>query len=259
MDQSLSHQRIQSTIERCNAMLESKILQTLSTKRHTLHHPNESVVHVREPWSSNSTLPGLERRQITSEISEFGQSMATKERDEVPSTDMADDHLSSEAACEERDVKSGETSAGAMTPNQITTEMQRSISPIGPAVISLSQGDTVCHRLTRVCDTLIVRTERISLHASWDWNPTASPERDFGSFLLPDDCWVQVKWLSPDEHIKNDTQNADLIECENSSNPGQPQERVLESGAALSQKALFIENRGHVLMIQFHLDNPQHD
>ena len=48
--QSPVRRSVQSAVDRCNNTLESKILQTLSTKRPSFYHPNESVLHLREPW-----------------------------------------------------------------------------------------------------------------------------------------------------------------------------------------------------------------
>lgn len=69
-------------------------------------------------------------------------------------------------------VKTEEASAGRVTQNtsQVVEGRQRSVSPSGPVVTLLSRDDTLCHRLTRPCDTLVVRTDAITLHASWYWD-----------------------------------------------------------------------------------------
>ena len=43
-------------IDRFNAALEAKIKQTLRYRTRSLPHPNESVLLLRQPWPSNSTL-----------------------------------------------------------------------------------------------------------------------------------------------------------------------------------------------------------
>ena len=114
-----------------------------------------------------STGIGMIARSTT-ETSDEGKNRVTKELDEVTPTGSADDGFSSESAFEKRNVKSGETSPGTVMPNQIVAEGQRIVSPLGPAVMLLSRGDTLCHRLTRPCDTLVMRTDAITLHASRD-------------------------------------------------------------------------------------------
>jgi len=256
--QSLYRQSIRIAVDRFNTTLESKILQTLSTKRPSFHHPNESVLHLREPWSSNSTLPALERRQSIKERLEDGKNKVTKALDEVTSTGSVDDSSSSGTASEKRNVKSGETSAGTLNLNQIAAEVQRSLIPSGPAVMLLSRGDTLCHRRTRPCDTLVVRTDAITLHASWDWNPTNSTESASGPSIMQDDCWIQVEWLSHGGHITGGAQAVDSIDLETlSSTSGNYEERTFEGGSALSQKALSVQKGGHVLVIQYYLEGPQ--
>lgn len=215
---------------------------------------------MREPWSSNSTLPALEIWQSISEISEDGKSRVTKELDEVTPTGSADNSFSSGTAFEKMDIKSGETSARTVMPNQIVADIQRSASPSGPAVMLLSRGDNLYHRLTRLYDTLIVQTDIINLHASWDWDPTNLTDSTSGSSITQDNCWVQVKWLSHGGHITGGGQDVNAIDLETlSSTPGQLQERILEGGSALSQKALSVQKGEHVLVIQYCLERPQYE
>ena len=72
-------------------------------------------------------------------------------------------------------VKTGEASAGRVTQNtsQIVEGRQRSVSPSGPVVTLLSRVDTLCHRLTRPCDTLVVRSFRNSVEIRFSCVPPA--------------------------------------------------------------------------------------
>lgn len=257
--QSLSLQNIQLAIDRFNTTLEGKVLQTLNTRRPSFHHPNESVLHWREPWSSNSTLPASETRRSIAEVSDDDKIKVPRELGEFPPTGLADDGFPSETLFEKRNVKTGDTSAGRVTPNanQIVAGRQPSVSPSGPVVTLLSRGDTLCHRLTRPCDTLVVRTDAITLHASWDWNSTDSTEPASGASMTQDSCWVQVKWLSHGSHITGGDQDVDSVDLETlSSTPDSVQERSFEGGSALSRRALSIQKGGHVLVIQYYLEGP---
>ncbi len=258
-NQALYSQSIQLAIDRCNTTLEGKILQTLNTRRPSFRHPNESVLHMREPWSSNSTLPTLETGQRMTEALEGGRNKVTKELDELTPTGSNDNSFSSESAVERRSMESGETIAGRVMPNtdQITAEGQRSVSSSGQVELLLARGGTLCHRLTRSCDTLVVRTVAITLHATWDWNPIDPTEAASGPSIMQDDCWVQVKWLSSGSDITRGDQDVDLETL--GSNPDIAQERTFEGGSAHSQKALSIQKGGHVLVIQYYLEDPHSD
>ena len=149
-------------------------------------------------------------------------------------------------------VKTGEASAGRVTQNtsQIVEGRQRSVSPSGPVVTLLSRGDTLCHRLTRTCDTLVVRTDAITLHASWDWDLIYLTKPASGASMTQDSCWIQVKWLAHGSHITGGDQDVDSVNLETSSSTTDSvQERTFESGSALSQKALFVQKGGHMLVI----------
>ena len=254
--QSLSSQRIQSTVERFNCTIEGKILQAINIGRPSFHHPNESVVHVREPWSSNSTLPVLETPQSIVEASDDGTIEAVGELEESPPTGLADGSFSTAIAFEERDVEDGEVPRSRVKPdtNQILARRGRSVSQSGPAIVPLSRGDTLCHKLTRQCDSLIVRTDAITLHASWDWDLTRSTRLASGASMTQDDCWIQVKWLAHGSHITGGDRGVDSIdvECADSF-----QEKSFEGGSALGQKTLSLQRGGHILVIQYSMEDPR--
>lgn len=215
---SLPSQGIQSAVDRLNTTLEGKILQTLRTKRTSRHHPNESVLQMCEPWSSNSTLPESEKRQSIAETSDGARFNVPRELNECPvvGLDLAGAGVSSKIAFEKRMVETEETSAARATPNanQSIERRQKGVSPSGPAVTPLSRGDTFCHKLTRLRDTWVIQTDVITLHASWDWH---SIEPAFGASATQNACWIQVKWLTQTESI------------------------TVEGGSALSQKALSVK------------------
>ena len=252
------HQSIQEAIDRFNSALESKIFQTLGTERASLHHPNESVLHLREPWSSNSTLPALETRQICKKPSDYSMIRLAKGPDAHIPGASANDDVSSETAFGQRNMKSGETFE-SVTPisSQTVTEEQRSMSPSNLAVTPLSHGETLCHRLSRACDTLVVHTDAITLHASWDGTPINVVESASGASITQDVCWVQVKWLSHGSHIPGSDQNVDCVHLETlGSTSDSVQEVTFEGGSARSQKALSVQNGRHVLEIQYYFEDP---
>ena len=66
-----------------------------------------------------------------------------------------------------------------------------------------------------------------------------------------------MKWLSHGSHITGGVQDVDSIDLETlSSTPGNFQERTVEGGSALSQKALSVQKGGHILVIQYYLEGP---
>lgn len=95
-------------------------------------------------------------------------------------------------------VKTGEASAGRVTQNtsQIVEGRQRSVSPSGRVVMLLSRDDTLCHSLTRPCDTFVVRIDAITLHASWYWDLVYLTKPASGASMTQDSCWIQSEMAS---------------------------------------------------------------
>ena len=90
-DGCAASERTFSVIERFNTVLEAKILQTLNDARLPSHHPNESVLHVREPWSSTSTIFEAEPREGTVETSDpIHQVLRQREEPSSPRSAFAD-------------------------------------------------------------------------------------------------------------------------------------------------------------------------
>ena len=259
IDQCPSRQSLQSAIDRFNSTLEKKILQVLNTRMPPFQHPNESVLHVRQPWSSNSTLPALESRRSIAEASDDGGVKISIELEEFPPTDPAGDGFSSRTAFGERDIETGKASTRRVPPNisQTAEGQQEIVSPSDSVVVFLSRGDALCHRLTRPCDTLVVRTGAITLHASWDWSSTDFTKSASDAPLTQDSCWVRVNWLPRGGPIADGDQDVDSVDLENLSNTTDSfQETVLKGGSALSHKVLSIQKGGHVLVIRYYWEDP---
>lgn len=83
------------------------------------------------------------------------------------------------------------------TPNeqQRTEERRAIVGPLRPMTASqrLTRGDWAYHKLTHPCNTFTVRTDVVSIHASWDYK---AMEATRGLFAAHDACWVGVKWLA---------------------------------------------------------------
>ena len=252
--QSLPSPGIQSATNQLNSILEAKILQTLNTKRSSCLHPNKSVLHLREPWSSTSTLPEPKIRQITAEASNSGGVSVPRELEESPSTGLklGDIGFSSKTAFAKSAVETEVPHATRVTPNtdQSVEGRQKSLSLSDPAVSLLSRGDTLSHKLTHPRDSLVVKTDAITLHASWDWHPM---EPAPGTFITQNTCWIQVTWLAHGHRFPKGDQGVASVDLETLDSA---QDVIVEGGAAFSKKALSVQKGEHVILIQYSFEGP---
>ena len=258
-DQSPASERTFQLIERFNFALEAKILQTLIDIRLPCRHPNESVLHLREPWSSTSTISQTEPGQTAVNILDSAYCDALGERKESPSgtstfvkpsspcktaTDNTVYAMQKSSALQER-----------LKPQRCSDERQANVilSIPNTTLQLLSQGDTLYRQLTRSSDTFIVRTDGISLHLSWDWKRT---EPTNGTTVAWDSCWVQVKWLAPGVQVTDGDEGSESIDLDTL---GSSQDKIVQGGAALGSKALFLRKKQHTLFLQYSFENPCHE
>lgn len=78
-----------SVIERFNTPLEAKFLHTLKDKRLRCRHPNESVLPLREPWLSTSTLSRAYMRHSTADASDRTYNDVFEDQEEPSSKSSA--------------------------------------------------------------------------------------------------------------------------------------------------------------------------
>lgn len=187
-----------SMISDSTPQLEAKILYTLNHKRLLCRHPNESVLPLREPWSSTSTSSRAYTRRSTVDASNCIYDDVFKEPEEPSSKififiDADSSEIASKGnlliiptPCNKRDTPIIQHRA---------EERRASIRPLRSiaAFQRLSRDEWTCYKLTHPCDTFNVQTYVVNLHASWDFNIVESTH---SFFITHDACWVQVKWLA---------------------------------------------------------------
>lgn len=97
-EQSISqpavNERLLSVIDEFNATLEAKINDTLHHRTQPFPQPNESVLHLRQPWSSNSTLAETLKQASISEIVDPTRSSPSKDRTKPPSKSSSNEQAS---------------------------------------------------------------------------------------------------------------------------------------------------------------------
>ena len=265
-DQSPTSEPTFLLIERFNLALEAKILQTLNSIRPPRRHPNESVLHLREPWSSTSTISQTEPGQTTANTLDSAHYNTSGERQEPssrppiftkpnsPYTTTPDNttHATQEPS----------TLQETLNPQRSSPERQASAtSPTpNPTPQFLSQGETSYHQLTRSNPTVTVLTAGISLHLSWDWPRTRTEPPNAITAPARDSCWVQVTSLAPgplSTAADSMSMSEKIIDLDSL---GVSQDKTVPDGAAFASRPLRIRTgrRQHTLVVlRYSFEDPR--
>lgn len=233
---------LRSVVDRLNATLEAKVIHILNHKRLPFPHPAESVLFMREPWSSNPTLSKICSRE------------SVHETGGLISIDQSENPVDPRSKASSCSLLIPTMSTGQDRPEtQLRSdEIHSETSPFRPNIIfrHLSRGDSTCCRLTHRRDSLIVQTSAGRVYASWDAD---SVETTFDPFTHGRTCWVQVKWLTSDDQT---SQSDKSLESVNVHSLARSHDHVVEGGAALSSKELALQIKGHTLLIKYSFEDP---
>ena len=242
--QSSARQRIQDTVERFNVQLEFNILETMRERKPHFHYPNESVLGFRESWSSTSTLcqprtrhagarpPASAPRDGWSKSDESSSRRPIQNNPGSPSKRTAATSLT---AIQEMQKPRNKVDEFELTREGMDTPGLPAASEI------LLGGDTKSHKLSHQSDTLIVRTDQIELHASWDGDmPTTK-----------DSCWIQVTSLAAGLQVL-DGDNSEVVDLDELDST---QDKTIEGGSALGSRALCMRKGGQMLLLQYSFED----
>ena len=235
--------RLLPVIDRFNAALEAEIVHLLNHRRLPFPHPDESVLLLREPWSSNSTLSRACNQGSIHETTDPACTGSSGDHAE-PSSNTSPGSLATLTVSTERDRADAQ---------QWLDGMQADMPPSRPIAIfrRLSRGDSTCCKLTNRHDSLIVQTDAARIHASWDFH---SVDTAYDPFATDRACWVQVKWLACDGQTAH---NDGSFECIDINSLACSHDRILEGGAALSSKELALQREGHIILVKYAFEDPR--
>ena len=261
-DQSPASEPTFLLIERFNLVLEAKILQTLNNIRLPRRHPNESVLHLREPWSSTSTISQTEPGQTTVNPLDSTYYNTLGERQEEPSSEppnSAKPNSPYTTTPDNTTYATQEPSAlqETLNPQRSSHERQASAtsSTPNPTTQHLSQGETSYHQLTRSNATVTVLTAGISLHLSWDW-PRAEPTNAITA-AARDSCWVQVTSLAPGPLSPAGDEMSEPIDLDTL---GVSQDKTVPDGSAFGSRPLGIRTgrlRHTLVVLRYSFEDPR--
>lgn len=222
-------------IDEFNAALEVKIQDTLRNKTRPLPNPNESVLVLRQPWPSNSTLAEPHEQASIQEV--LNPIHESPSRDQTglplvtlpcspptPTTTTSQDQSVAEAHVD--------NAPPDILPSQPTEVIRR-----------LSLGDSMTHKLIHPQDTLIIETGPTRLHASRDTNT-----------LNTTSCWIHVQYPASQSHAASSNKDFESV---NVDSLAQDSDIVVEAGAALSSKELALQIRGHTIVVKYTFENAE--
>ena len=233
---------ILSVVDRLNATLEAEILRTLSHQQRPFPHPDESVLLLREPWSSNSTLFRAPNQESIQEITDRACNGSSGDQAE-PSSNSSPCSPATLTTCTERDKSDAQ---------HRTDETQENVHLSRPIAVfcRLSRGESTCFKLINQHDTSTVQTDLVIVHASWDskfidtaYDPIASNGA----------CWVQVKWLAQDNQNAHNAGSFELVDINSLASN---QDTIVEGGAGLNSKELSLQIERHTLLIKYTIEGP---
>ena len=230
-----------SVINRLNEALEVKIIHTLSRKPLPFPHPDESVLLLREPWSSNSTLSRIRKQDSIKESADCARNTSSRVQ-LVPLCNTSPCSLPSQVMSTEQDR------LGA----QPCVDMQPDVHLIRPIEVfrCLSQGDSTCCKLTSPRGILIVQAGPARLHASWD---SIVVDTTYDSLASGRACWVHVQWPAGDDQTAQDDTSFELVDV---GALARDRDTVVEGGAALSSKQLALQVKGQTLRVKYTFEEP---
>lgn len=224
-----------SATENFNAVLEAKIQKTLRSKTRSLPHPNESVLLLRQPWPSNSTLAEPHEQASIQKVLDPIH--------EIPSRDQTGPPLVT-LPCSPP-TPTATTSQDQSVAEAHVDNAPPDIHPSQPTEVirSLSLGDSMTHKLIHPQDTLIIETGLTRLHASRDTNT-----------LNTTSCWIHVQYPASQSHAANSNKDFETV---NVDSLAQDSDIVVEAGAALSSKELALQIRGHTIVVKYTFENTE--
>ena len=227
-----------SAIDRFNAVLEAKIQNTLRSKTRSLPHPNESVLLLRQPWPSNSTLAEPHEQASIQEVLDPMMNIhESPSRDQTglplitlpcspptPTTTPSHDQFVAEAHVD--------NAPSDIHPSQTTEVIRR-----------LSLGGSMTHKLIQPQDTLIIETGPIRLHVSRDTNT-----------LNTTSCWIHIHWSTSENHALNNNRSFESV---NVDSLAKDSDTIVEAGAALTSKELALQIRGHTIVVKYTFEDAE--
>ena len=222
-------------VDEFNAALEVKIQDTLRSKTRPLPNPNESVLFLRQPWPSNSTLAEPHEQDSIQEVLDPIHGSPSRDQTGLPlvtlpcspptpTTTTSQDQSVAEAHVD--------NAPPDIHPSQPTEVIRR-----------LSLGDSMTHKLIHPQDTLIIETGPTRLHASRDTNT-----------LNTTPCWIHVQYPASQSHAANSNKDFESV---NVDSLAQDSDIIVEAGAALSSKELALQIRGHTIVVKYTFENPE--
>ena len=237
-----ANRHLLSVINRLNEALEVKIIHTLSRKPLPLPHPDESVLLLREPWSSNSTLSRIRKQDSIKETADWARNRSSRDQI-VPPSNTSPCSLPSQATPTEQDRLGAQPCVDMVQPD---------IHLMRPMEVfrCLSQGESTCCELTSPRDILIVQAGPARVHASWD------------SIVLDDTgdsvasrraCWVHVQWPAGNDQIAQDDTSFEVVDF---GALARDRDTVVEGGAALGSKELALQIKGQTLLVKYTFEEP---
>jgi len=250
-DQPDPSPRLLSAFERFDASLKARIVQSLHDRRSAYPQPNESSLPFRELWSSVSTLAQAVTPQLGPDSSDSIPHKVPNEAIGPPSNTLVCTTHGPPADC----ALETTTSTNRTTDVIVDAESQthERIAPADTpsfAVRPLSRGHRVGYEWSTPASTLIVRTEAINLHISWDWESTTCHlDHDMASSTR----WIEVEWLAPGKPVANGNEDSEFISVGMLDNET---DNVIESVSASDLRPLIFENGGHTVLLQRHYRGP---
>ena len=225
-----------SVIERLNATLEAKIKNVLRTKP-SLAHPEESIVHLPQPWSPASTLSEIREQNSTQEtIDPTRGDPSGDQREPPPNVLPASSSILT-------------TSRSSISFNQPTAQPQPQPLPPLPnlpppsstsLIHHLSSNTPTTYALTSPQSTLVIEAGPLTLHLSW--NPKIAHG---ASTFHRSSCWVRIHKTT---FVPPNSSSHDIIDV-----ASLPPDRdvVVESGAALSSRELALQIGEDVVVVKY--------
>lgn len=272
LNDSAANRNLLPVIDKFNAALETKIVHTLRCRPRPFAHPNESVLILPQPWSSNSTLSEHCEHASIHETANSTCEMLSGDQTEplsntpprsIPNPTRSDSPVvrHEPASIQETLAPSRETSSKNHTnppsdpplstptsPHQPTAQSPPSSpNPTNPLphpasrILRLTPNAPTIHLLSHPQETLILETGPLSLHVSRDTN-TLSDESST--------VWVHIHSTTAGEN-KFDS-SCEVVDV---ASLAEGCDVVVEGGAALSGKVLVFRFGGEVVVVWFSFES----
>ena len=233
--------------------MEARISRSVHDRQLAYPQPNESSLQLRGTWSSTSTLAQAIPPQLNPNQSDSSPLEMLNESTGPRGCALICTGRGSSPKCAFEPITSTNRTTDIIVDGESSThERKAPVDTSNLAVRPLSRGHRVGYELSNPASTLMVRTEAISLHVSWEWDPSTC-SLDHNRVHRP--RWIEVEWLAPGNRLLDGNED---VECIDVDLLDSWTDKIIDSVSASDLRPVILKRGEHTVTLRwYHEDAPR--